>query len=118
MASVPLTHPFTQPLEVEVVTQVGTSTSPLIADLHGLDQQTFAEKEAEVEAIHPYMLMSNKLVTVNDFVLVGPDVGFVVGTSVDLLENQKVLQSITSLNELLTKGLQSLVAVSKRLFLP
>lgn len=88
VAFVPLTPPSTQPLEVEVVAQVGTSASPHVADFHGLDQQTFVEKDM---AIHPYMPMSTKLVIVNDFVLADPEVGFAVGISVVLPEDQKIL---------------------------
>ena len=74
-----------------MVVQVDTIITPSVADLPVIDG--VVEKASEVIAIHPYMPMSNRLVIINDFVLANPEVSFVVGTSVTLPEDQKVLQS-------------------------
>lgn len=71
--------------------------SPLDANLIVVVEAV--EKDAEVIAIHPYMPMSNRLVTTNDFVLADFEVDFVVGIT---------------LRELQTKEFQSLIAVSTK----
>lgn len=89
VAFVPPTLSSTQPIEVEVVAQVSTYVSPPVVDLHELYQQAFAKNEAKVVSIHPYMPMSNRLVTVNDSILADPE-HFDVGITMALPEDQKV----------------------------
>lgn len=104
MASVPVTPPSTKPLDIKVVAQVGTSAFPPTTDLTDQGHQQVVEVEDEVLAIYLYMLMFGRLVTVKDFVLVNPEVDFALGTSIALPEDQWVIQSITAVNELQTKG--------------
>ena len=99
-ASMPLTPPSTHLPNLEVVAQVGSSASPSTADFAAMINQVVAEQKPKIITIHPYMPMSNRLVTAKDYIFAYPEVSFVVGTSVAFPEDQKILQSINALMEL------------------
>lgn len=87
-----LHHPLSPGVEnIEIIAQVSIFTFPLIFDLPELGRQGSVEEEAKVVALHPYMHMSDRLVTVRDYILAEPEVSFVVGTNLALLEDHKAL---------------------------